>query len=109
MVAHFGKGTRQGSRDGSERVTLRDLLADGLAYGVHARLGRIVRKLPAEPRKMPMTPIPRRPLSSLLRLHAAVLLAAVLMIPGAQAHEPAHAGHALGTVHFPVSCSAPAQ
>jgi hypothetical protein len=37
------------------------------------------------------------------------LLAAAAWLGSAQAGEQAHAGHALGTVHFPVSCSAPAQ
>lgn len=51
----------------------------------------------------------RRSPSSLPRCCAAVMLAATAFLPAAQAQEQTHAGHALGTVHFPVSCSAPAQ
>ncbi len=42
---------------------------------------------------------------------AVLSMAAVLIgvVPSADAQEDAHAGHALGTVEFPVSCSAPAQ
>ncbi len=56
-----------------------------------------------------MAPMPRRPPSPAPRRCAAVLLAAAAWLGSAQAGEQAHAGHALGTVHFPVSCSAPAQ
>jgi tetratricopeptide (TPR) repeat protein len=56
-----------------------------------------------------MTLMPRSPHSSTLRRCAAVMLAATALAPPAQAQEQKHAGHALGTVHFPVSCSAPAQ
>jgi tetratricopeptide (TPR) repeat protein len=42
-------------------------------------------------------------------LSAVALLAAVALSPIAQAQEQSHSGHALGVVHFPVSCSAPAQ
>jgi tetratricopeptide (TPR) repeat protein len=38
-----------------------------------------------------------------------MMLAATVFLPAAHAQEQAHAGHMLGTVHFPVSCSAPAQ
>ncbi|MGH8129870.1 MAG: tetratricopeptide repeat protein [Steroidobacteraceae bacterium] len=39
-----------------------------------------------------------------------LLTASVLLVSGAvSAHAQQHAGHALGTVHFPVSCSEPAQ
>ena len=39
----------------------------------------------------------------------AMMLAATAFFPAAQAQEPTHAGHASSSVHFPVSCSAPAQ
>ena len=40
---------------------------------------------------------------------AAVMLAATTLLPVAHAQEQTHAGHALGSVHFPVSCSPAAQ
>jgi len=55
-----------------------------------------------------MTLTPRRRPSPSLRRCAAVMLATALL-PVAHAQEQAHAGHALGVVHFPVSCSTPAQ
>ena len=57
-----------------------------------------------------MTMPPRRTPSARSRCCAAALLiAAVAVLPAAQAQAQAHTGHALGKVHFPVSCSAPAR
>jgi tetratricopeptide (TPR) repeat protein len=55
-----------------------------------------------------MALMPRHLPSFPLRCCAAVVLATAFL-PAAHARGQAHAGHALGTVHFPVSCSAPAQ
>ena len=55
-----------------------------------------------------MALMPRHLPSFALRCCAAVVLATAFL-PAAHSQGQAHAGHALGTVHFPVSCSAPAQ
>ncbi|WP_330968688.1 tetratricopeptide repeat protein [Lysobacter sp. A3-1-A15] len=57
-----------------------------------------------------MLVIPRQPKTAARCCIAVVVVTAAWIFP-AQAQEPnqAHAGHALGSVHFPVSCSAPAQ
>lgn len=52
---------------------------------------------------------PRRHPSSIHCGCAAVMLAVTAFLSPACAQEQAHAGHALGSVHFLVSCSAPAQ
>lgn len=52
---------------------------------------------------------PRRHPSPCLRRYAAMMLVAAVLLPAAHAQEQTHAGHALGVVHFPVSCSKPAQ
>ena len=51
---------------------------------------------------------PRRHPSSIDRGCAAMMLAATAFLPAAHAQH-AHSGQGLGSVHFPVSCSAPAQ
>lgn len=60
-----------------------------------------------------MTSMPRRYLSLVPRRCATMMLAATTLFLSAHAHAHAqaqtHAGPALGTVHFPVSCSAAAQ
>jgi tetratricopeptide (TPR) repeat protein len=55
-----------------------------------------------------MCSIPRRFSSATARCCAAVMFAATAL-PCALAQEQIHARHALGSVHFPVSCSEPAQ